>query len=58
VRDAKALQPEDVLILYFERHGPETRVHPISIDKYGNLVNAPKSYRDFFLAEEKRFLGL
>lgn len=57
VREKTGLKPEDVSILFFERVGIEVRIHSIQIDKDGNLVNVPASYRRFFLDEERRFLG-
>jgi hypothetical protein len=57
IRDGVGLKPEDVVILYFHRDGPEVKIHPITIDSSGNIVNAPKGYRQFFLEEERRFLG-
>jgi hypothetical protein len=44
--------PSDVLILFFEKDGLETRVHQIHLDSSGNVSNAPASYRRFFLEEE------
>jgi energy-coupling factor transporter ATP-binding protein EcfA2 len=46
------LRPEDVGILFFEKTGMLTRVHPIEIDGEGNVVDSPESYRSFFLQEE------
>src|SRR5882724_3105923 len=58
IRDGKhGLRPEDVLILYFERQGAEAHIHPMTLDSYGNLLDAPATYRRFFLDEERRFLG-
>lgn len=42
----------DVSILYFEREKNGTRVYPLVLDETGNIVNAPPSYRAFFLQEE------
>lgn len=56
IRDRKILKAEDVIILYFERAGGKTTIHPIEIDEFGNLKNVPKGYRSFFLEEERRFL--
>jgi predicted ATPase len=57
VRDQKALSPDEIVILYFEqsRHGVD--IHPLYLDHFGNFINAPLSYRQFFLEEERRFLG-
>lgn len=58
IRDKKVIEPEKVSILYFERQGIHTDIHPIQIDSEGNLVDAPDDYREFFLNEERRFLGV
>jgi len=56
VRD-KNIAARDVIVLYFERSEAGVHVHPIQIDSAGNLEGAPASYRDFFLAEQRRYLG-
>jgi len=43
---------KDVLILFFEKVGQETHVHQIRLDGSGNVLNAPATYRSFFLQEE------
>lgn len=58
VRDRKTLGANDVVILYFERCGADVETHRIRIDENGNLINVPSSYRDFFLSEDRRFLGV
>jgi hypothetical protein len=57
VRDKK-LKPSDVMILYFERHKTGVTIHPLKLDERGNLLNVPPTYRQFFLDEERRFLGV
>lgn len=49
---------KDVLVLYFERIGDSINVAPIQLDSSGNLLNAPKGYRSFFMNEERRILGM
>jgi hypothetical protein len=56
VRDKKTLSAQDVSILYFERTKTGVRIYEISIDEAGNIPDAPPSYREFFLAEERRNL--
>ena len=34
----------------------ESTIHRIAIDKLGNLVDAPRSYRSFFLKERTAFI--
>jgi hypothetical protein len=51
------LRPEDLSILFFEKHGIETRLHSITVDQSGNIVDAPDSYRQFFMEEELRLMG-
>ena len=59
VRDGvAALQPEDVSILFFERDGLDVHIHSLKIDGGGNVLNAPDSYRRFFMEETTRSLGL
>ena len=57
VRDgAGALKPEDVSILYFERQGLSVRIHSLRIDEDGNILDAPRGYRRFFMDEVRRSL--
>jgi len=58
VRDGVGgLKPEHVSIIYFERtSGSEVQIYPMTVDKLGNLLDAPRGYRRFFLDEERRFL--
>ncbi len=59
VRDGSgALKPEDVSILFFERDGLNVHIHSLEIDDEGNVLNAPDSYRRFFMEETTRSLGL
>ena len=58
VRDGHSVRPADVMLLYFERNGATVDIYPISIDEDGNLVGEPDTYRDFFLGEERRLLGM
>ena len=46
------LSPSDVMILFFEKKVAQTKVSRILIDDGGNIVDAPRSYRKFFLDEE------
>jgi hypothetical protein len=57
IRTARVLRPEDVAILYFERHNGNVTIYPLQVDASGNIVGAPPSYRRFFLEEERRLLG-
>jgi len=47
---------DSVVILYLEKAGIETAVYPLSLDRSGNIVGAPPSYREFFLREEMSLL--
>lgn len=59
IRDRiSSLRPDDISLLYFERHELETKIHNIHFDRQGNVHNAPKGYREFFLKEINRSLGL
>lgn len=57
VRDGSgSLQPEDVSILYFERGSLDVQIHSLRIDREGNILDAPSSYRRFFMDEVRRTL--
>ncbi len=59
IRDKKTdLRASDVGILYFERTDNWVNVHPLRIDETGNVVDAPKGYREFFLDEQRRLFGV
>ena len=52
------IAPEEVVILYFEpdKKTGAVKIHPIHVDKMGNLTDAPPGYRRFFLEETDRML--
>ena len=50
------IEPDQVQILFFHKPDLETTVYPIDIDKYGNVVDPPECYREFFLQEELNLL--
>ena len=59
VRDGRTrLRPDDVSVLYFESENLDVRIHSLRIDDQGNVLHAPDSYRQFFLSETQRSLGL
>ena len=59
VRDNKTdLKPADVSILYFEPDGLDVKIHSLELDAEGNIVNAPPGYRQFFMDEMRRSIGL
>ena len=59
VRDARTkLTPDDVSILFFERGNLDVRIHSIRLDGEGNVLDAPASYRRFFMEETRRSLRL
>ena len=59
VRDGKSkLKPRDVSILFFERCGLDVYIHSIGLDEEGQVVDAPESYRKFFMEETNKMLGL
>ena len=60
VRDgiATGLKPEDVSILFFERRGLDVHIHSLRLDEHGNVLGQPEDYREFFMKETQRSLGL
>ena len=58
VRDNSAgLRPQDVSILYFKRKEHAVQIHSISVDRLGNIEDAPAGYRKFFLEELRRSMA-
>ena len=51
------LKPNEVSILYFESQQNTVKIHNLRVDRHGNLLDAPESYRDFFMRETDRLLG-
>ncbi|MDD9824622.1 MAG: AAA family ATPase [Gammaproteobacteria bacterium] len=59
VRDNESkLKPEDVSILFFERGDLDVKIHSLQLDKEGQVIDAPASYRKFFMDEVNRRLKL
>ena len=57
VRDGTTrLQPDDVSILFFERGDLDVHIHSLRFDTEGNVLDAPPSYRQFFMEETRRSL--
>ncbi len=56
----QVIQPDELAILYFENKddGLGSRIYNISVDSQGNVVDPPDTYREFFLTETERLLGL
>lgn len=54
---AKGLPFKEVEIIFLERKQMESIPHFINLDQNGNIINAPPSYRKFFLEEQKRLLS-
>ena len=58
VRDEEGqLRPDDVSILFFEPGDLDVRIHSLRLDEQGNVLDAPDSYRGFFMEETRRSLG-
>ena len=53
----EVVDADDVSILYFEPKGNSVRIHNITLDRNGNIENAPPEYRTFFLKEADQLLG-
>ena len=51
------LKPNEVSILYFEPLQNSVKIHNLRVDKHGNLLDVPESYRGFFMRETDRLLG-
>jgi hypothetical protein len=51
------LKPEDVRILFFDRPSFDVKIWEMELDAEGNILDAPPSYRKFFLDEEMRLMS-
>ncbi len=59
IRDrTTSLKPDDVSILFFEHVDLDVRIHSLQVDQQGNILDAPSTYRRFFLEETERSLGV
>ncbi len=57
IRDKK-ISPENVSLVYHEMKEGYVQLHNITFDKMGNLENVPDGYRNFFMHEMNKVLGL
>lgn len=59
IRDKKtSLGPDDVSILYFEPNDLDVTIHSLRVDDKAKIIDPPGSYRQFFLDELRRSVGL
>lgn len=59
VRDGgSGLTSADVSVLFFQRRGMGVRIHSLRFDENGNVLDAPAGYRQFFMDETRRSVGL
>ena len=54
----KRIAPGDISLIYLKPAGNHVTVHNITFDEQANLIDEPASYRDFFLKESDKLLGL
>ena len=52
------VRAEDVSILFLKRSGEVANIYSMKLDDYGNIVDAPDEYMDFFIEEGNELLGL
>ena len=59
VRDkSTGLTADEVSIVYFEANGTDIKIHSLALDEAGNVQDAPPSYRQFFMEETRRSIGI
>lgn len=51
------IKHQDVVIYHFTKKRASTICEKINIDQYGNIVDPPKNYRNFFLKEQLSLLS-
>ena len=52
------LRADDVSILYFEPNDLDVTIHSLRIDDRATIIDPPDSYRQFFMDELRRSVGL
>lgn len=53
------LAPDELKIVYLEKDDAgRTNIHNLDVDRQGNILNVPVGYRQFFLDEASRLMGL
>ncbi len=59
IRDQSSpLKPEDVSILFFEHKDLDVQIHSLKHDEEGNVLGTPPGYRQFFMEEVRRSIGI
>lgn len=58
VRDNKIVKNTDVSISYFKKRGQSTIVSTYGLDKSGNISGDIAAYREFFMSEQRKIIGL
>jgi AAA15 family ATPase/GTPase len=59
VRDSKGVGIEEgVNILYFKKSDLDTKILQMGISRDGTIIGAPPGYREFFLREKARSIGI
>jgi len=59
--NGRSAKPQDIFtMLYFEQNKAHTQsqIHQLTFDENGDVLGIPKNYRNFFLVERKRHLGI
>ena len=51
------LKADDVSILFFEPGELDVTIHSLRLDDDGNVLDAPPTYRQFFMDEMERSIG-
>lgn len=55
---SKTINKNDVSLLFFDNDLHDNKIHHIELDENGDPVSAPENYRDFFMDEQLRVLGV
>lgn len=52
------IEKDDVALLFFEKGQHKNAIHHIELDENGDPISPPENYRNFFMDEQLRVLGL
>ena len=51
------IEPEEIVLLWFEKSDKGSRIHSLQFDNQGNILNAPREFGRFFIEETDLTLG-
>ncbi|MCY4523395.1 MAG: AAA family ATPase [Halobacteriovoraceae bacterium] len=54
----KQISPDDVSLIFLSPEKGDVKVHNIRFDEQGNMLDVPDSYKNFFINEQNKLMGI